>query len=90
MNDAKTTAQAAEILSLKRGKLDSILKKYPSYRPVNTFGGRPMWTDADIAEARKIVGFVATGICPHCGQLPGATTTAGSAADDAEPTDADA
>ena len=81
----KTTKEAAEILGIKPAKLASILAKYPSYRPTATFGLRPAWTDADIEEARKIVTYVEQDICPHCGQLPGATTTSGSAGGDVEP-----
>ena len=73
----KTTKEAAAALGVKPSKLASILAKYPSYRPTATFGGRIVWDDESIKHARKITGYVELGICPHCGQRPGATTTHG-------------
>jgi len=68
--DPKTTAQVAEELGIDRGKLDRILNKYPGYKPGMSFGGRPVWAPEDIDRARKIVGFVQHGVCPHCGKTP--------------------
>ena len=85
----KTTGEVAKELGLKPDKLSRILAKYPGYKPTTKFGGRwTSWTDADIELARPIVAFALAGICPHCGQAPGATTTAGRAADEEATDDA--
>ena len=70
MSSMKTTTDAASELGIKRSKLDGILKKYPSFRPTATFQRSLIWTDGDIAKARKIVAFVEHGICPCCGRTP--------------------
>ena len=80
----KTTGEAAAALGLKRGKLDSILKRFPSYRPSGQVGHMTVWTDDEIDKAADIVAYVEHGICPHCGKDPDGM----KAGDCSEPTDA--
>jgi len=82
---ARTTKEVAEFLGLKSREVTTYAKKY-GLLPSETFGGMPVWEDADVIDFRRHKEQMDAGHrCSKCGRLGGGDGPAEILASD-EPT----
>ena len=86
---AKTTKEVADALGMKSREVTTYAKKY-GLLPSETFGGMPMWEDADVELIKGHMAEMDGGErCPTCGNYLDADDTPADVLASDEPADAE-